>query len=189
MQALYDACLHLQSAIGSGSTAELRDANNMLKNCKVSYFDKIRVADEDDLPTYDGHFVFDYEFVDSLIVNRGVYSFATRYVERSIDRGSSSEEEKVFMRTCMVAGSSSTKFTYVSRGHKELAFVTEPGGKITVRVHDKTHDVWCNDADHVNKGEASRVKVFNLPEDQLSSIEVEVINRSKKDISFVIISN
>lgn len=189
VQAVYDACLQMQSAIGSGGTAELRDANTMLKACNTSYFNSIRIVDEEMLPAFDGHFIFDYEFVDSLIVNRKVYSFATRYADRCAERGASSEQEKVSMKTCMVGGKSSTKFTFVSRGHKEMAFVTEPGGKITVRIHDKTNDAWYNDTKDVTKGRSSRVLVFDLPADKRCSLEVEVINKSKDDISFVVISN
>lgn len=189
MQATYDACLQLQSAIGAGNTTGLREANQMLKNCETDYFNSMRVADEDLLPSLNGHFVFDHEFVDSLILNRCAYQFAQRYAERCAERGTSSAQGKVFMRTCSVGGKSSIKFTFTSRGHQELAFVTEPRGSITVRVHDVKHDKWYNDNTKENKGLPSRIRIFDLPTNELSTIEVEVLNRSKEDISFVVISN
>ena len=188
VKATYDACLELQAAIGSGSTAGLRSANASLKSCNTRDFNSIRFTD-DDVPSLDGHFVFDYEFVDSLIVNRDVYRFAQRYAERIGSRSVSSASDAVFTKTCAVRAKASTKFTFVSRGLQELAFVAEPGGTITVRIHDTTHDVWYNDTRSVKKGEPSRSMVINLPTDKRSTLEVEVINTSKDDISFVVISN
>lgn len=145
VQKVYAACIQLQAAIGSGSTSTLREANQNLKDCKATYFSSLEVEDEERQPSFDGHFLFDYEFVDSLIVNREVYQFAQRYAERCAERSTSSSSGKVFMKTCMVGGKTSTTMTYVSRGHQELAFVTEPGGLITVRIHDLKHDKWHND--------------------------------------------
>lgn len=188
VQSTYDACLSLQAAIGTGSTSELKSANKLLKECNPQSFASLRLVD-DDQPSLNGHFVFDHEFVDSLVENRAVYRFAQRYAERAEERGTSSNTGDVFTKTCMVKGTSSTKFTFTSRGHQELAFVTEPGGAITIRVHDKTHDAWYNDTKAVKKGQPSRALIFDLPTNKRSSLEVEVINMAKKDVSFVVISN
>ena len=189
MQAVYDACLQLQSSINAGGTAGLRDANQQLKECNPAYFSSLHVVDEELLPSLNGHFVFDYEFVDSLIANRLVYEFAERYAERCAERGTSSSKDKVFMKTCMVGANSSTMLTFHSRGHQELAVVAEPGGLVTLRVHDTTNDVWYNDTKKVRKGLPSRALVFDLPTSKRCALEVEVINKSKEDVSFVVISN
>ena len=154
VQSTYDACMSLQAAINTGSNSELRAANKLLKESNPQDFKSLRLVN-DDQPSLDGHFVFDYEFVDSLIVNREVFKFAQRYAERASERGTSSTFGDVVTKTCMVNGKSSTKFTFTSRGHQELAFVTEPGGAITIRVHDKTHDAWYNDTEAVKKGKCS----------------------------------
>lgn len=185
----YDACMQLQSAIGSGSTPTLREANRNLKECKTTYFSSLEIEDEEFQPSFNGHFLFDYEFVDSLIVNRAVYQFAQRYAERCAKRSISSSSREVYTRTCMVGGKTSTKMTYVSRGHQELALVTEPGGLITIRIHDLKHNKWYNDNTMENEGLPSRIRVFDLPTSEIATIEVEVINRSEKDVSFVVISN
>lgn len=190
MQAVYDACMQLQSSINAGSTAGLRDANQQLKACNPAYFSSLHVVNEDQLPSLNGHFVFDYEFVDSLIINRAVYEFAENYAERCAERGtSSSNKDKVYMRTCMACASSSTQLTFRSRGPQELAVVAEPGGLITMRVHDTTNDKWYNDTKQVKKGQPSRALVFDLPTDKRCTLEVEVINKSNENISFVVISN
>lgn len=188
VQTTYDACLSLQSAINTGSNTDLRAANKLLKESNPQDFSSLRIVGDEQF-SLNGHFVFDYEFVDSLIVNRKVFNFAQRYAERASERGTSSTSGIVFTKTCLVKGKSSTKFTYTSRGHQELAFVAEPGGMINVQVHDKTHDMRYKDPNKENKGKPSRILVFDLPTDKRSSIEVEVINKAKKDISFVVISN
>ena len=187
-QAVFDACSQMRAAIGSGSTATLRTANTALKECKVRDFSSFNPVDENTL-SLDGHFVFDYEFVDSLIAGREVYKFAQRYADRTTVRGTTSVPDQVFTKTCAVKGNASVKYTFKSRGHQELAVVTEPGGLVTLRVHDTTNDVWYNDTKKVKKGQPTRTLVFDLPTAKRNELEVEVINLSKEDISFVVISN
>ena len=186
-QAVYDACTKMSSAIGSGNTTELKSANLALKNCNISSFSSLRCVSDNPL-MLDGHFVFNEEFVDSLIAGRNVYKFAQRYAVTHGSRGTTSSG-KVFMRNCAVRASQSEKFIFVSRGHQELAVVAEPGGLITLRIHDKTNDVWHNDTRDVKKGQSSRIHVFDLPSDKRNTLEVEVINCGMNDCSFVVISN
>lgn len=187
IQKVYDACMSLREAISAGNTSGLRAANKKLKDCAVNPFSSLRCADENPL-SLDSHFVFDEVFVDSLIAGRDVYKFAQRYAEVRGVRGASSSG-KVFTKTCAVRKSSSTKLTFVSRGHQELAVVTEPGGMVTLRIHDKTNDKWYNDTKNVKKGQSTRTFVFDLPTSARTTLEVEVKNSGKKDCSFVVISN
>lgn len=194
MQNVYDACMSMREAISAGNTSGLRAANKKLKDCAVNPFTSLRYVDENPL-SLDGHFVFDEVFVDSLIDGRDVYKFAQRYATPRGVRGASSSG-KIFTKTCTVKKSSSTKLTFTSRGHQELAVVAEPGSKgqetegmITLRIHDKTHDTWYNDTKQVKKGQPSRTFIFDLPTNTNTVLELEVINCGKKDISFVVISN
>ena len=187
MQKVYDACMSLREAISAGNTSGLRAANKKLKDCSVNPFTSLRCSDDEPL-SLDGHFVFDEVFVDSLIDGRDVYKFAQRYAEVRGVRGASSSG-KIFTKTCAVRKSSSTKLSFVSRGHQELAVVTEPGGMITLRIHDKTNNKWYNDTKSVKKGQPSRTFVFDLPTTGRTTLEVEVKNCGEKDISFVVISN
>lgn len=187
MQKVYDACMSLREAISAGNTSGLRAANNKLKDCAVNPFTSLRCNDDNPL-SLDGHFVFDEVFVDSLIAGRDVYKFAQRYAEVRGVRGASSSG-KIFTKTCAVKKLSNTKLSFISRGHQELAVVTEPGGMVTLRIHDKTNDKWYNDTKNVKKGQPSRTFVFDLPTSGRASLEVEVKNCGKKDICFVVISN
>lgn len=187
MQATLDACLQLRAAIGSGSMTQLKSANKAFKMCNVNEFVSLRCLDKSPL-SLNGHFVFDEVFVDSLIVGRDVYKFAQRYAEIRGERGASSSG-KIFARTCAVKKKSSAKYSFVSRGRQELAIVTEPRGMITLRIYDKTHDNWYNDTKDVKDGQPSRYMAFDLPTNEKSLLEIEIINTSENDISFVIISN
>lgn len=187
VQATINACLALRAAIGTGSNEGLKQANKALKACDVKPFNKLRCREEN-VPSLKGHFVFDYEFVDSLIKNRKVYKFAQQYADRSLQRSTSSSG-KVFAKTCMVKKKESTTYTLPAKGTQYIAIVTEPKGLVTLRIHDKTHDEWYNDTDDVNTGRPSRLQTINLPKDKNSLLEIEIINTSKKNISFVIIGN
>ena len=187
VQAAIDACLTLRGAVGAGSNEGLKQANKALKACDVQPFSKLRCRDEQQ-PTLKGHFVFEPEFVDSLILNRKVYKFAQQYADRS-ERRSTSSSGKVFAKTCMVKGKKSTTYTLPAKGTQYIAVVTEPKGLVTLRIHDKTNDKWYNDTDDVNVGRPSRILTLDLPKDKNCLLEIEIINTSKKDMSFVIIGN
>ena len=187
VQATIDACLALRAAIGAGSNEGLKQANKALKACDVKPFNQLRCREEKRL-SLKGHFVFDHEFVDSLIKNRKVYKFAQQYADRSVRRSTSSSG-KVFTKTCVVKGRKSTTYTLAAKGTQYLAVVTEPKGLVTLRIHDKTNDKWYNDTDDVNVGRPSRIQTLDLPKDKQNLLEIEIINSSKKDISFVIIGN
>ena len=187
MQQVYDACVEIRSAAGSGSTTALQSANKKLKSADTKYFGTLRCLDTKAM-NLDGHLVFDFEFVDSLIVNREVYKFASKYVKRGLRRGASSSG-KILIKTCGVKAGASTKHRFVARDKQELAVVTEPGGRVSMRIHDKTNDKWYNDTKDFKQGRETRIAVFNLPKETKNTIEVEIINTTDKDISFVIISN
>lgn len=187
VQAAIDACLALRAAVGAGSNEGLKQANKTLKACDVQPFNKLRCREEQQL-SLKGHFVFEPEFVDSLVQNRKVYKFAQQYADRSAQRATSSSG-KVFVKTSIVKGKKSTTYTLVAKGTQYIAVVTEPKGLVTLRIHDKTNDKWYNDTDDVNIGRSSRIQTLYLPKDKNCLLEIEIINTSKNDLSFVIIGN
>lgn len=184
---VYSACLQMQKAIGAGSLTELKAANKALREVETSEFRQLRYV-AGDIVSLDDHFVFDEEFADSLIAGRDVYRFAQRYADQRTERGSAAKAQ-VLTKNLAIAAKSSMKYSFVSTGLQELAAVTEPKGAVTLRIHDKTHDVWYNDTDDIKKGRPSRAFSFNLPTDQRSTLEVEIINTTDHPISLIIISN
>ncbi len=187
INAAVNACKDMQTAIASGSTEGLRSANKALTACDPKPFLSLRLEDGEEL-SLDGHFVFDKEFVDSLIAGRDVYRFAQRYAERSSVRGVS-PNSKIYAKTCAVAKESSVKYSFTSRGYQELAIITEPKGAVNVKIYDKTNDNWHRDTKNLQTGKAYRSFAFDLPTDKMSKLEVEIKNVSGEDVSFVILSN
>lgn len=188
MQAAYEACLRIRSSIGSGNLPGLRSAGKAFKACNTKDFGNLRCISRN-VHSLDGHFVFDEVFIDSLVEGRKVYKFAQRYADRRRVRGTSGSGGLVFDKTCAVEGKSSVKYSLVSKGRQELAVITEPGGMITLRIYDKTHDRWFNDDKSVKKGMPSRYKIIDLPKNERSLLEIEIINTSDKNISFVILGS
>lgn len=183
---VYESCMSLRSASVSGSTALMKSACAELKASDPGYFSILKCLDRTK-PSLNGHFIFDYEFVDSLIVNKKVYSFAQGYSERMEKRESSSNDQ-VLMKTCCVGASSSSRYSFIAQGHQELAVVTEAGGLVNLRVYDATNGRWYNDDQDQNVGHPSRTRIFELSGGNVI-LEIEVINKTDNDVSFVIISN
>ncbi len=185
---VFDACVAMQNAIKSGSTENLRAANKTLKAQQTQDFKGLRLSSGKEI-SLNNHFIFDEEFVDSLIVNRSVYKFAQRYADKSRTRGSGSKG-KVYTRTMAIKKNSTVKYTFTSRGSQELGIVTEPGGAISIKVYDKKNQkMLYRDTKSINKGLPYRSCAFNLPQGKICLIELEISNRSNKDISFVVIGN
>lgn len=189
MTDLYEVCQIIRDAVKAGSSTGLASANEKLKKMDVDYFRSLHVMDDSSIGL-NGHLVFDTCFLDSLIVNRGVYDFSEKYErERSNRHRGSSSGGKLFSRTLAVDPGASVRFSMVSRGVQELAFVTEPGGMVSVRIHDITHDRWYNDTKDVRKGRPYRSFAFNLPDAEVSRLEIEVTNCTEEAFSFVVLSN
>ncbi len=183
---VYEACVELRDASVSGSTVQMRVAADKLKSANTKYFSLLRCIDGENL-SLNEHFVFDHEFVDSLIVNRKVYSFAQGYAERGAKRGTSSKGG-IYMKTCCVGARSSSSYSFNASKYQELAIVAERGGLVNMKVHDITNDIWYNDTDNLNTGMPTRKRAFSIP-NGMARLEITVYNKSDCDISFVIISN
>ena len=180
-QKLYDACWALRTAISAGNTSSLKSANAAFKACKA-----LRVTSTK-TKSLNGYFVWDEEFVDELIAGRDVRKFAQKYSDNRAVRGTGTNG--LFTKTLVVAKKSSLKFSFPSRGLEELSVISEPGGKLTLRIYDKRAKRWYNDTEDVKRGRAARTKIIKLPQDVVSTLEVEVINCGNNDVSFVVISN
>ena len=189
MRKVFDVCWALRMAISTGNTTGLKSANEDFKKCKVKDFFTL-CQQKSDIVSLNGHFVWDEVFVDSLIVGRNVRKFAQRYAEKRARRGTSgSGRNRVYIKSSAVKKNGKAKFTFPSSNHQELVVITEPQGKISLRVHCKKTKKWYNDDEDVNDGRAYRQQIFDIPKGVKDTVEVEVINCGNNDISFVIISN
>ncbi len=184
-----NACNALRDAISSGSNETLRNANTQYKQIPTKEFASLRKIAGEEI-SLNGHFVFDPVFIDSLIVNRKTYNFAQRYAELRTHRGTGATMGgKIFTKTSAIKKRSSIKYSFPSRGHQEIAVVTEPGGAVTLKIYDKTNDKWYRDTEDIREGKSYRSHAFDLPTNKISTLEVEITNTTDRDISFVIIGN
>ena len=186
----FDAFVAMQKSLANEDSVALTDAARKLRNAKVAMFSSLRCKD-DSVASLNGHFVFDEDFADSVALGKDVYDNSDSIARTTNNRGQTSDGS-ILTKTCLVKVGKSTKYTFVSRGIQELGVVTEPGGKVAVRIHVTNNsglNEWNNDNKNAKKGTSRFKTVFTLPVDKNNKVELEVINRGKKNISFVVISN
>ena len=191
IQAVIDACISMRDAVAAGDTAAIRQSAKNLRTVGAASFNSLRCKD-DSIASLNGHLVFDEAFADSLAAgNTSVYNKADDMNRSTAHRGQTSDGSYL-TKTCFVKAGKSTKWTFASKGHQELAVVAEAGGLVTMKIRvtnsaglDERH----NDTKDWRKGRPQRKTSFDLPSNIRNTVELEVFNRSKKDITFVVISN
>ena len=100
--------------------------------------------------------------------------------------------DSILTKTCFAKAGKSVKYTFPSKNKQILAVVAEAGGRVTMKVHvtnKKGLNKRYDDTTSVKLGLPNRKTTFMLPGDCVNTVELEVVNCSKKDISFVVISN
>lgn len=185
-RAAYDAFVHMVSAISGGSTSKLREAVKEMRNCPLKDFSTL-IPLQDDL-SLDGHLVFTESFALAVIEGKDCYRMAQKYHEESNTRTISSEAV-VFYKTCLAPAHGSVKYMFFAKGSQDIAVVAEPGGLLSMRIHDLTHEKWYNDTEDVRKGRPERTMVLPIPDNEDCRLEIEIINTCNKDKSFVILCN
>jgi len=191
IQAVIDACISMRDAVAAGDTAAIRQSARNLRTAGATSFTSLRCKD-DSIASLNGHLVFDGAFADSLATgNTAVYDKADDMNRSTAYRGQT-VDGSYLTKTCFVRAGKSTKWTFASKGHQELAVVAEAGGLVTMKIRvtnsaglDKRFD----DTKQVKKGLSQRKTSFELPTDRRNTVELEVVNCGKKDCSFVVISN
>lgn len=195
IDAIMDACLEMQEAIENDNPEALAKAAAKMRESGTTPFNSLRCLDESKADnSLDGHFVFSEAFVDSLQNDANAYENADKInqdaVRSSTKRGQTANGS-ILTKTCLVKAGQSTRYSFPSKGRQELGIVAEPGGLVAVRIHATNKDgldEWHNDTKNP-KGTRRFKTAFDLPKDKRNTVELEVINKSPKDISFVVISN
>lgn len=190
IDAAFNACIAMRDAVANKDSAAIKQSANDLKAAGTTSFNSLRCKD-DSIESLDGHLVFDEAFADSLAEGKDVYGKADDMNRSKAHRGQTSDGS-ILTKTCFVKAGKSTKYTFASKGHQELAVVAEAGGLVTMKIHvtnsaglDKRHD----DTKSVKKGMPQRKISFELPTDRRNTVELEIVNCGKRDCSFVVISN
>ncbi len=187
MEKAIDICNQLSTAVGTRSTGSLKSANKAFKAAKLKDFSDIWLSSGEE-SNLDGHFLFDEEFVDSLIVNRKVLEFSRQYAEKRTDRGSMGGKGHIKLTTKALKAGQTATWRTVNRLDAEYALVAEPKGLFTMTIKDKTGKVLYTETVNNKKGAAVRRAVFTLP-DKGTEVYIEIVNRGRKDASFALLSN
>lgn len=190
IDAVFEACAAMQESLENNDTTALVAAATKFKEAKATSFTSLRCKD-DSIPSLKGHFVFNEVFVDSLAVGKDAYSNADDINRSTVHRGQTSDGS-ILTKTCFVKAGKSTRYTFASSGRQELGIITEPGGRVYVRVHvtnPNGFDARYNDDKNAVNGTRRYRRAFYLPIKQRNTVELEVVNRGDKDTSFVVISN
>jgi len=190
IDATINACIAMRDAVANNDSAAIKQSAKDLKAAGTTSFNSLRCKD-DSIASLNGHLVFDEAFADSIAEGKDVYGKADDLTRSTAHRGQTADGS-ILTKTCFVKAGKSTKYTFASKGHQELAVVAEAGGLVTMKVHvtnsaglDKRFD----DTKNVKKGMPQRKTVFELLSDRRNTVELEIINCGNKDCSFVVISN
>lgn len=191
IDAAINACIALRDAVANNDSAAIKQSANDLKAAGTTSFNSLRCKD-DSIASLNGHLVFDEVFADSLASgNTSVYDHADDMSRSTSHRGQTSDGS-ILTKTCFVKAGKSTKYSFASKGHQELAVVAEAGGLVTTKIHVTNNagfDKRFDDTKAVKVGLPQRKTSFELPKDKRNTVELEIINCGKKDCSFVVISN
>ncbi len=190
IDATINACIAMRDAVANNDSAAIKQSAKDLKAAGTTSFNSLRCKD-DSIASLNGHLVFDEAFADSIAEGKDVYGKADDLTRSTAHRGQTADGS-ILTKTCFVKAGKSTKYTFASKGHQELAVVAEAGGLVTMKVHvtnSAGFDKRFDDTKNVKKGMPQRKTVFELPSDRRNTVELEIINCGKKDCSFVVISN
>lgn len=186
MQKFYAICY----MILNDPTFSVKDIDKLRR--KYTYFSSLRSTMSNEEYSYNGHMVFDYEFLSDLRKKgKDVYQQSDSY-ERNTHTHGQIPSNSILVRTCYVKANSMATYTFVSRGSQELAVVAEPGGLLLLKVHVTNadgYDKWYGDESNNKSGEAFKYIAFHGPNNIRNKVAIEVTNCINKDITFAVISN
>jgi hypothetical protein len=190
IQYTIDACKALRDAAAAYDETALKQAANELRACDIAFFNGL-ICMEDSIEPLNGHLIFDAVFADSLAQDFEVYRKSEKFAQSAKTRamiGAGTSRCK----SILVKAGAKAKYSFRAAGWQELAVVAEAGGLITMMVHvtnsaglNENH----NDMTDVHIGRSDRKQSFMLPNTPPSTVELEVLNCGKKDVSVVVISN
>ena len=97
---------------------------------------------------------------------------------------------KVFTKRYRVEKNGVVKYSVKARDRVSVAAVPEAKGLVSLRIHASNrygYDKYYNDKDKFHQGDSYRKQTIALP-DKVTKVDVEIFNRTDRDITFVLIS-
>lgn len=190
IDAAVNACIAMRDAVSNNDTVAIKQSAQDLRATGATTFNSLRCKD-DSIASLNGHLIFDEAFADSIAEGKDVYGKADDLNRSTAHRGQTADGS-ILTKTCFVKAGKSTKWTFASKGHQEIAVVAEAGGLVTMKIHVTNSaglDRRFDDTKAVKKGMPQRRTSFELPTDRRNTVELEIVNCGQKDCSFVVISN
>ena len=176
IQSAVNACISLRDALAENHTDSIDSSLSKLKSLNPEYFSNCICEDTLNV-AIDGMLIFGKS------LQNDNYD--------SAERGQT-YDGSILTKTCYVKAGQSSRYTFSSKGHQELAVIAESGGRLTMRIRvtngaglDKRFD----DTDDVKRGRPQRQVSFDLPLNKKNVVELEIVNCGDKDCMFVVISN
>lgn len=180
-------CSNLSKTIEGSNLSQLKAINKEFRNAKIENFGDLWPTKGKEL-ALDKHFIFDEDFVDSLIVNRKVIEFSAQYARLRSSRSASGRPGRVKITTKAIKAGQKAEWKTVNRDVAEYALVSEPGGLFTMTVRDEKGKVLYTETVKNKAGDSVRRAKMQLP-DATTPILIEVKNCGKNDASFALIGN
>lgn len=201
-RAVVEACIGIRDAVAAGDTVALKASSQKLADEKPKPFNTLRPDSVE--ASVNGHVVFDSAFATQYAVRGDEALSCSADINRQSDirrgqmangciiRRGQTANGSILTKTCFVKAGSRTSYRFNSRGTQRLAVVPEAGGRVTLRIHVTNaygYDKRFDDTTDVKKGRSHRETTFTFPDSKSYKVELEVINCTNKDLSFVVISN
>lgn len=189
VQEVYHACINMRDAVNANDSAAIKKSAKQLEICNTKEFAALRSKQKQE--SLVGHLVFDEEFAKQLADGKDVFQQSDSINSSRTERGQTANGA-IRTKTCFAKAGKSVRYTFPSMNKQILAVVAEAGGRVTMKVHvtnKKGLNKRYDDTTSVKYGLSNRKTTFMLPGDCVNIVELEVVNCSKKDISFVVISN
>lgn len=179
VQLVYEACKDIRVSLLCGDYQKLSFAGGVLRTKTTPFKSLFSLKSEN--RSLDNHLVFDYVFIDSILAGKkdSAYKNAAQYEKKR----KTGVIFGVNTKTCVVGSLATETYRFFSNGFQEVAIVTEPQGKINVKIYDRTKN------EVIYEFISKRDIYVPLKNNSKTEIGLEVENESDKAISFVIISN
>lgn len=187
----FDFFMKIRDVVRVNSLLQLSYYTDSFDKYGLTDFPSLRITKGESI-SLNGHFIYNEEFI-KLCSRDGIYPNADICDEHSKTAfREQMQGQFALYKNLAIKANSSLALSFPSRGYQEIAVITEPEGLVSLRIHvtnSKGVDEWHISTNNFKKGEPYRKIPLTLPTDILNIVEVEVINCTNMDISFVLLSN
>lgn len=189
---VYEFFVQVRDLFCQNEFSPLSRLSTYFQNYNLHIYQGLKVI-KGEIVSLDGHYIFNEEFMQ-LCSEGSKYANADKLNNKANllgSRGQISVNSILYKNFC-IKGNSSLTLSFPARGYEEIGVITEPGGAVSLRAHITNKDgldKWYSTTNNFTKGEPYRRIQFDIPTDVRNIVEIEIINCTNKDVSFVILSN